>query len=195
MSTKRGRQTEQRETGNPVAAQPGSVDAKEASWGTVSRFLGLAAMIAIVIGAGFGLFRRCTTRPLTVDEVMDEREERTGRTITVHGIVGLRYLHCTEAACDPDNPCCNACFGGLGLFPSADAFYRDPPRDSPFDYHGGWPVIALTFPDGGGCTGNNCEMTCEPLQPGERYVITGVLVECHRVNPDCTLDVESFEHE
>ena len=130
---------------------------------------------------------------LTPDKVVDQQDEWLEKTIAVQGIAGTLWMSCTEEACDPGS-CCNACFGSLALYPEAGSFVQSP-SEGPYAYHGNGPAIGLEFPNGEGCKGNECEVTCEPLQLGESYTVTGKLRECYRGVPRCVMEVESYKHE
>jgi hypothetical protein len=131
---------------------------------------------------------------LTPVEVIEQQDKWLNKTITVQGIAGTLWLTCTEEACDPDYPCCNICSGSLALYPDVGAFTQSP-NEGPYSYQSDGPAIGLEFPNGGGCTGNDCEVTCEPLQLGKRYTVTGLLLECSGIFPWCVVEVENYEHE
>ena len=133
-------------------------------------------------------------RTLTPETVIERQDEFLNKTISVKGIAGTLWMICTEEGCDPDRPCCNSCFGSLALYQNADSFIESP-DEGPYAYQSNEPALGLEFPNGKGCGGNECEVTCEPLQLGERYTITGLLHTCTDNIPWCVLIVESYEHE
>lgn len=136
----------------------------------------------------------CTdVTPLTPEEVIDQQDEWLNKTITVQGVVGTHWMSCTEEACDPGS-CCNTCFGSLALFSDIDSFAQVRGQGA-YAYECNRPAIGLEFSNGDGCQGNECEISCEPLQLGERYVVTGRLHECYHFVPLCVMKVERYEHE
>ena len=148
-----------------------------------------SVIVAVILIAITG----CTSvNTLTPEKVIDQQDEWLNKTITVQGIAGTLWMSCTEEACDPGS-CCNACFGSLALYTDADSFVQAPGQGA-YAYQSNGPVIGLEFPNGEGCKGNECEISCEPLQLGEWYVVTGMLRECSDLVPWCVMKVESYEH-
>ena len=131
---------------------------------------------------------------LTPKKVVDQHDEWLNKTITVQGVAGTLWMSCTTEGCDPDNICCNGCFGSLALYTDTDSFAQTS-RQGPYAYESNGPAIGLEFPNGDGCMGNECEISCDPLQLGERYTVTGMLRECSGYVPYCVMKVESYEHE
>ena len=79
-----------------------------------------------------------------------------------------------EAICD--TPCCNACWGNLVLPSETGDFW-----------------LELTADNGlMGCSGNECEITCEPFKPGDKVILTGTLKLCYGFG--CNLVVDDFEY-
>lgn len=131
---------------------------------------------------------------LTPDKVVKQPEKWLHETITIYGVAGTAEMNCTEMGCDPEYPCCNACFGTYALYPGTELF-SNAPDEGPYAYQSNGPAVRLEFPEGGNCQGNECQVTCQPLEMGERYKVTGQLLECWDIVPWCTLQVESFESE
>jgi hypothetical protein len=99
-------------------------------------------------------------RVLTPVQVLQQREDLMGQTITVLGTAEVLWSHCTEIVCPEQNPCCNACWCGVG-------FWADVSEGQD---------IALSSPDID-CSGNECLITCQPFEFGVTYVVTGSLRE------------------
>ena len=95
---------------------------------------------------------------LTPEEVFQQKEDLIGQDITVQGTVLELWRHCTEEECPEQNPCCNACWCGVGFW---------------VDVSGG-REIALSGSDIN-CSGDGCTVTCRPFEFGVTYVITGNL--------------------
>jgi len=153
--------------------------------GKVLAFL-VVMLIVIVTISG------CTDNELTPEKVIEQQDKWLNQTITIQGVVGTFQMSCTEQACDPEYPCCNECAGLFGLFDNYDAFVHASSQGA-YAYLGDGAVIYLEFQNGGGCRGNECDVSCEPLQLGERYTLTGLISACSDIVPRCTMKVESFE--
>jgi hypothetical protein len=130
---------------------------------------------------------------LTPEKVIDQQDKWLNKVITVRGVAGTLWMSCTEEACDP-GLCCNACFASLALYTDLDSFDQAAGQ-GPYAYQGNGPAIGLEFPDWEGCKGNECEVSCEPLQLGEWYRVTGILRECSGSVPWCEMVVESYQQE
>ena len=156
-----------------------------------NKYFALLVMATVILIAIVGCNNVNT---LTPEKIIDQQDRWLNKSITVQGTVGTLWMSCTAEGCDPDNPCCNGCFGSLALYTDADSF-SETQRHGPYAYESNGPAIGLEFPNGDGCKGNECEISCEPLQLGERYIVTGVLRECYGFVPYCVMKVESYEHE
>jgi hypothetical protein len=97
---------------------------------------------------------------LTPEIVFQQKEDLIGQNITVRGTAQALWPHCTEIVCPEQNPCCNACWCGVG-------FWADVSEGKD---------IALSAPDID-CSGNECLITCQPFEFGVTYVVTGSLRE------------------
>jgi hypothetical protein len=124
----------------------------------------------LVLAVLVGTFLILRSQPMTPDGVARRAEGLLGRRITVRGTVEMIGMSCTEAYC-PEDPCCNACWSGLG-------------------FKGEWGEIYLTGA-GIGCAGGSCEVTCAPFEVGEVYTVTGILRDS--MFPFLEIDVEAFE--
>lgn len=97
---------------------------------------------------------------LTPEEVFQQKENLIGHSITVRGTAQALWSHCTEIVCPEQDPCCNACWCGVG-------FWADVSEGQD---------IALSAPDID-CSGNECLIACRPFEFGVTYVVTGSLRE------------------
>ena len=131
---------------------------------------------------------------LSPEGVIDQHENLLGKTISIRGIAGTLWMSCTEEGCDPGRPCCNFCVGSLAIYNEIET-WDQAPAQGPYAYQGNGPAIGLEFSEGGGCKGNECEVACEPLQLGKLYTINGLLLECSRIIPWCTMQVDSIDRE
>lgn len=100
---------------------------------------------------------------LTVDGVIANRSELINLNISVEGIAGAEKIRCTLMACPEDNPCCNRCGGSLSIFGS----------NSTLEIRGQYEGRGI------GCSGNNCNRTCYPMETGKKYIIIGALKESY----------------
>ena len=96
---------------------------------------------------------------LSPQMVLANKELLLNRTITVRGIAeaDARVL-CTLMACSHENPCCNMCGAALQLCDAGSC-------------------ITLSGTYSGrqvGCSGNECGLTCFPLEQGRIYQVIGV---------------------
>jgi hypothetical protein len=92
-------------------------------------------------------------------EVIAHGDVLLNRTITVRGTAraSLRVF-CTLMACPAENPCCNTCGAALQLCDAA-------------------ACITLSGEETGrqvGCSGNECDLTCSPLQQGMESQVVGI---------------------
>jgi hypothetical protein len=152
----------------------------------MKRVLSLIVLLIIISITFLGC---SNSRVLTSKEVVEQPDRWLNENITLQGVVGPLYTSCTEAACPPENPCCNSCTAMLALYMEDSSLSTQP---APFTYDENEIAIGLEFPEGGGCKGNECEIACQPLQVGKSYTVTGLLVECYTV-PRCILKVENYE--
>ena len=97
---------------------------------------------------------------LTPEQVFQQKQDLIGQNITVRGTAQALWSHCTEIVCPEQNPCCNACWCGVG-------FWADVSQGQD---------IALSGADID-CSGNECLITCQPFEFGVTYVVTGSLRE------------------
>jgi hypothetical protein len=104
--------------------------------------------------------QRRDERVLTPEQVFQHKQDLIGQSITVRGTAQPLWSHCTEIVCPEQDPCCNACWCGVG-------FWADGSEGQD---------IALSSPDID-CSGNECLITCQPFEFGVTYVVTGSLRE------------------
>ncbi len=100
---------------------------------------------------------------LSVDDAIAKRSGLINQNISVEGIAGAEKVRCTLMNCPEDNPCCNSCGGSLILS----------------DGKAGLEIRGVYEGRGIGCSGNNCNQTCYPMERGKKYIITGALKESY----------------
>lgn len=103
----------------------------------------------------------CIQQSLTPDDVLQNKEAFLGKEITVTGKAGTGNVFCTREECKPTEPCCNTCSGRLTLKGFSESIILS----------GSYQGKKAT------CTGNNCNLTCYPLEREETYQVTGTLVQ------------------
>ncbi len=98
-------------------------------------------------------------KSLTPNEVLEQKDSLIGKTITVTGRADISsIIRCTLMFCPPDNECCNSCSGYLVL-------------------SGEKEKITLTgtyLNKSVECSGNDCKMSCYPLEKSKTYKATGL---------------------
>ncbi len=62
---------------------------------------------------------------------------------------------CTHQLCPEEEPCCNSCSAQLSINYNEEII----------------PIIGTT------CSGNNCELSCEPIKQNQEKIIKGKLTE------------------
>lgn len=127
----------------------------------------------------------------TIDEVWEKKDTLANKTITVMGLAYNGVPQCTLIGCTEKEPCCNKCASSLYLVE------KRPEDEEYFNQYGGKEhAIALEgiYEDRGfGCSGNDCEMECYPLEIGKWYNVTGALkVNVWGEKTDLSLEVEEF---
>ncbi len=91
-----------------------------------------------------------------IEEIVQNLDKWTGERVTVNGTASANIV-CTQMACTSENPCCNTCGG--------DLFLRSDNGS-----------LMLEFPNStGSCSGNNCNITCQPLERGKDYKLEGAV--------------------
>ncbi|MDO8480948.1 MAG: hypothetical protein Q7S65_03970, partial [Nanoarchaeota archaeon] len=90
--------------------------------------------------------------PLTAEQVLASPENYSGKTLTLLATPEPGLTRCTMMACSEENPCCNSCGGQLTI--------------------GGISGIVI---EGSTCSGNECNLSCSPMEQGVSYSITGTL--------------------
>lgn len=103
------------------------------------------------------LISGCIQENLTPEHVLQEKDLLLGERISVEGTADVYRMICTLIACEPENPCCNACGGNLAL----------KGQEEKIMVHGDYEGKDV------GCAGNNCNQTCYPLEKEKRYIVTG----------------------
>jgi hypothetical protein len=96
---------------------------------------------------------------LSPQMVLANKDLLLNQTITVRGIARAdKRVLCTLMACPVENPCCNMCGAALQLCESESCL-----------------TLAGTYAGTQvGCSGNECGLTCFPLEQGLTYQVTGV---------------------
>jgi hypothetical protein len=110
---------------------------------------------------------------LTVGDVLERKDEFLNRKVLVSGKADASKPICTLRACMPENPCCNSCSGNLVLKDGGELLIRG-------SYNG--KEI--------GCRGDECNLTCFPLERGRTYRVYGTLEE---EDGKIYLIIESFD--
>jgi len=128
-------------------------------------FLIPAVFIVLVSG--------CTSGILTPERVLGMKDSLLGQRISVIGAAGISDIRCTLIECGEDNPCCNACGGSLLLEGNREKILLYG------EYEG----------ENVGCGGNECELTCYPLEIGKKYEVTGIW---NKTRFEYYLEIESF---
>ncbi len=100
---------------------------------------------------------------LSVDDVIANRSGFINQNISVEGIAGAEKIRCTLMACSEDSPCCNRCGGSLTLSGASSTL----------------EISGVYEGRGIGCSGNNCNQTCYPMERGKKYIVTGALKESY----------------
>ncbi|MBU2442847.1 MAG: hypothetical protein KKF95_02165, partial [Nanoarchaeota archaeon] len=110
-----------------------------------------------------------TSSYLDLSTVMNNPDSYVEQTITVKGTAEPDLMvKCTTQMCEESNPCCRTCSSRLLLTQSSSS---------------------VTI-EGGECKGNNCEMTCFPLEQGKEYLVSGFL---KKENSKYIFFVQSYE--
>ncbi len=92
----------------------------------------------------------------SLEYVIQNSEELQREKVAVKGTATARLI-CTQIACRPENPCCNSCSGDLIL-------------------ESGNNTLNLDFRDSAsGCSGDSCNVDCQPLEKDEEYRLEGIL--------------------
>ena len=112
-------------------------------------------VLMVVLGIHLSSCLLLEARVWSPEEVLNRQDLLIDRMVTIRGLLNQTYLYCTEQECEPEQPCCNVCGGGVG-------------------FQIGWDVIHWVG-EGLGCSGNNCEVKCEPSGIGKVYNVKGVL--------------------
>mgnify|MGYP001579834026 CR=1 FL=1 len=111
-------------------------------------------IIVIILVASLFLAACATTQIKSVADVITAPEKYVDKGISVQGAVVIdNRVKCTLQVCPEDNACCQTCSADL-LLSSGDALLRI---------------------KGGTCFGNNCGMSCAPLEQNKKYVVSGIL--------------------
>ena len=97
--------------------------------------------------------------------VWNDRYSFVDKQITVVASTDyVQGLVCTQLACPPEE-CCNSCGSAIGLrISDNDVLEVRGPEENGF--YDGKRV---------GCYGNNCEVSCYPLEIRNKYLVTGIL--------------------
>lgn len=106
---------------------------------------------------------------LAPDEVLQQAETLAGQRLTLQATLTQLHLRCADEECSESTPCCRGCASDIGVEIEVGE-------------------ITLTGLDLG-CSGDNCDLTCQPSPLGETYLVTGVL---SGERPFLTLDVEAL---
>jgi hypothetical protein len=112
-------------------------------------------VLIVVLGIHLSSCLLLEARVRSPKEVINRQDQLINRTITIRGPLNQTYLYCTEQECEPEQPCCNVCAGGVGFQVGGDVIH--------------W--VGESY----GCSGNNCEVNCEPSGIGKVYTVRGVL--------------------
>ena len=107
---------------------------------------------------GILLVAMCVGQALTPQQVLHQKDSLLGKSITVEGIAAIGLERCTLMACTQEQPCCNSCAANLIL--TGDG--------ANITVSGEWEGKEV------GCEGNDCGLTCWPLEEGKRYSVSGI---------------------
>ena len=103
---------------------------------------------------------------LTASAARDRASEFDGQVVVVVATATTSQVQCTEAACPPDNPCCNTCMALVSLDGQL------PLRSSECNN------VEV------GCRGNECQLVCMPLVLSTRERFRGRLRANGRSGPE-----------
>ena len=114
---------------------------------------------SIILLAGCYSVDRQDETVLSPQAVLANKDTLIDQVITVRGTVAPSMLVlCTLMACPAENPCCNSCGADLQLCENGSC-------------------ITVSGDEAGlqvGCSGNECGLTCTPVQEGTVHNISGV---------------------
>jgi len=128
--------------------------------------LGIIAIIGIILISGC-VRESPTSKIYTTSEVWSNRNSLVNRQITVEGTADYYQVACTEMACP--GGCCNSCGGGLGLRINEDRVLNVRGESKEKGNYGLYNEKQV------GCSGNECDIKCFPLEKGKEYSVTGIL--------------------
>jgi len=111
---------------------------------------------------------------VSIKNLTENREQYKGKEINVSGVADAGRTMCTLIFCSEENPCCNSCSGNSVL---KDGEYAIEIRG---EYNG--KVV--------GCSGDNCNISCYPMERGKKYKVTGIF---EKENEDYYLELKNFE--
>ncbi len=115
--------------------------------------------ISAILLIGVLFVSGCVQAELTIKTLAENGEQYVGKEVNVSGIADVGKTICTLIMCEPENPCCNACGGDLVLKDGGSSIEIR-------GEYGGKPA---------GCGGDNCNITCHPLEKGKMYRVSGIL--------------------
>jgi hypothetical protein len=122
---------------------------------------------------------------VSIEGLLADPERYSGMLISTRGFAVCGPRACELTRCT-SGPCCGNCGATLGLMarvPEAGACARTdaPPAALVIDD----PWLPSKF----GCTGDRCQLECQPLVPGSAYQVVGMLARFSSY----TLVPESYE--